>query len=581
MKMNLIRNLVLPWFLFFLFATTAIVVAGVGLHIQAKSSPLYVPFLAIGALLCLFANLGTFRKVGIWISYSLPLSLRYTTRFWVLRAFVVLGVAGLFYLAGQIQWMPLMWQGIVVPIVFTIALFIAVWSLIGAILRWTSGSTFNRTFAFLLSLPVLAAIPATSDFLGETIVTSYQASRPQLVVIEDDSTERISKEQRKETRAPAVASLDKKNPPEAILEKAKEFKAIAESGRSCAEDSKEISAALTHTGPEDVVFWAIRAVKCTDMKSVVGLPKLAKIMTEHSSPRVRAAAIRAMSKFGHENLKNLGYLIVKRINEREDPEVLDAASTVLSRLGDDEKRWVTNRLKGLLDSSKAEGAARVLIRQLKHEDLVSEFVAANLTAGSPQRERAVSMICLLPEASRVIAQPHLNQIVASVKTGDGKDPALAALGCLGNPGFQAIREEVTVPRQLPRKVAARAFAGIEGGNAAEALQTADTCARDTDEEVRKWCSQSLGKIGGPALPKIMDLLKSSDAILKDAGKRALNAFQDPGAKEELEQIRAENSGWMANKKKMQIAKAVDTALLKIENQENQPKPQSDDVTAEQ
>jgi hypothetical protein len=51
--------------------------------------------------------------------------------------------------------------------------------------------------------------------------------------------------------------------------------------------------------------------------------------------------------------------------------------------------------------------------------------------------------------------------------------------------------------------------------------------------------------------------------LKASGNNALNFFDDPVAKSELARVRAENSGWMANQQKLQVAKAVDKALIKI------------------
>ncbi|MGZ5280447.1 MAG: HEAT repeat domain-containing protein, partial [Pseudobdellovibrionaceae bacterium] len=117
---------------------------------------------------------------------------------------------------------------------------------------------------------------------------------------------------------------------------------------------------------------------------------------------------------------------------------------------------------------------------------------------------------------------------------------------------------------LERPVAARAFAEMKVKDSSEALATVETCVRDSNEQVRKWCSQSLGKIGAPALPKILDLLSSNQSELKDAGKNALNFFDDPTAKPELEKIRAENSGWFASKKSLAIAEAINTALIKVE-----------------
>ena len=115
-------------------------------------------------------------------------------------------------------------------------------------------------------------------------------------------------------------------------------------------------------------------------------------------------------------------------------------------------------------------------------------------------------------------------------------------------------------------MAARALSEMSVKESPGVLETASHCASDKNDQVRQYCSQSLGKMGASALPKILDLLKSNDTNLKDAGKIALGSMNDPLAKPELEKIRADNSGWMANQRKLQIAKAVDTALIKIDNE---------------
>jgi hypothetical protein len=224
----------------------------------------------------------------------------------------------------------------------------------------------------------------------------------------------------------------------------------------------------------------------------------------------------------------------------------------------------------LLDNSKTSGiASKVLVHDLKRDDLVAEYVSTHLAEEGDARVRAITMICSLPAASRSVAEPNISHIVASVKTADSEDPAIVALECLGAAGFQAIRQEVVSPERLEKPVAARALAEISDKDNPEALETANNCARDANPEVRGWCSQTLGKIGAPALPKILDLLKSSDRNLKASGNNALNFFDDPVAKQELVRVRAENSGWMANKQKLQVAKAVDKALIKIINDESQ------------
>ena len=517
--MNLIRSLVLPWFLYFFAIVAAVVAVGIKAQLQPQQVQWALALLGVGALLCVMSNFRTFNQVGIWISYSLPISLRYTAAGWVFRAFQAAAVAAAFYFLGQFSWMPLLWQGIVVPVVFALTLFVGVWSLVGSILKWTSNIVFNRTIAFLLTLPILLAVPATAVYLGQTFLISYQASRAKPLVTEVASTPPPEVE----TAKPAVVKKAPVNP--AVEQRAHELQGIAESGKPCSDKSKEISAALIPNGPEEVVYWAVKAVKCTEMRSVVGLPKLVKIMMEHPSARVRAASIRAMTKFGTENVRQVSYLIVKRISEKEPVEVIEAAATVLGNLGETERKYSTNRLKNLLDSPHSSLiAAKTLIEKIKREDLVVDYVSEHLTGTPDSRERAVGMICLLPEASRTIAEPHIDEVVATIKTGAKDDPAREALDCLGHTGFQAIRQEVLKPQKLDRPVAARALAQMDVKSAPEALETAEKCSRDENEQVRQWCSQSLGKIGAPALPKILDLLKSRDTTLKDAGKNALNFF---------------------------------------------------------
>lgn len=562
MKINVIRNLILPWIVFFILAIAVIVVVGSQGLLPAKEDPRYIGALAVGIFVCLVFNIRTLQKAGIWIAHSLPSSLRYNKKPWFLRALLAAVITFGFYLMGQLAWMPLFWHAFVIPVVFSITLFVGIWSLMGPILTWASRVNFSRMAAFLVSLPVFALVPLTASFLGQTITQAYVASRPS--ISSSASTQvAMAEEPTKKTE-----SSDELTPPAELSAEGQVFKNLAEGNQSCSDQNKEILKALNTKAPADVAYWAAKATKCAEMKSVVGLPKLAEVLN-HPDPKVRAAAIRAMPRFGSENVKNISYLIVKRINEKEPIEVLDAATYVLSRLGEDEKKWSTNRLKALLDSSGAsQAAAKVLINQLKRDDLVVEYVSESLAGTAGDRERAMRMICLLPKAQRGVAEPHIQNVVAMIKTGADEDPAMVALSCLGRSGLQAIREEVVQPKVLEKPVAARALAEMDvQSSPEEALETVDRCVRDSDAQVRKWCSQSLGKIGAPALPKILDLLKSQESELKDAGKNALNFFDDPAAKPALEKVRADNTGWLANKKKLQIAEAVSTALIKIQAEE--------------
>jgi hypothetical protein len=573
MKMNVLRALVLPWLLFFILVIAAIVSDGMNFHFlqQYPQYTWYAFWVAVAA--CFYANFATLSKAGIWIAHSLPSSLKNSPSGWIIRAVTVSLVAFGFYMAGQTPWAPVVWHAVVVPGVFAICLFIVVRRLMGPVLVWCSRVAFSRFSAFILSIPIFALVPITAIFLGNMIFNAYQASRPDFVMVPQNAP--VVTAAGVEATPPNKAlenKLEAKSEVKAKDKQAIEFQEAIQSGKDCSELSKEIQAALTPNGAEDVVYWAVRASKCAEMKSVVGLPKLAKIMTDHSNAVVRAAAIRAMLKFPHEEVKRIGYLIVKRISEHEPLEVIEAASVVLQKLGEEESLWTIKRLKSLLDSPKASGvASRVLVKNLKREDLVAEYVSEHLGDNSPASRRAINMICSLPKESRKMAEPHIESVIGAIKTGDANDPAIDALECLGHPGFLAIRQELIEPKRLSKTIAARALAemDVKAEEPEATLQVAINCARDKDSEVRKWCSQTLGELGAAALPQILDLLRSSDKELKEAGTNALNFFKDPVAKQELVKVRADNSGWMANQKKLQIAKAVDRALLKIMSEENQ------------
>ncbi|WP_413287677.1 HEAT repeat domain-containing protein [Bdellovibrio sp. HCB337] len=567
MKMNVLRALVLPWLLLFVLIIAAIVVDGVKFAFLNQYSQYAWYALWVGVVLCFYANFQTLSKAGIWIAHSLPSSLKKSQWGWLLRAVIVAGVGYGFFLAGQMTWAPVVWHAVVIPVIFAICLFVIIRSVMGPILVWCSRVAFSRFSAFMLSIPIFAMVPVTAMFLGNTILTAYKASRPDFVMVPS-----APKAEEVPTAEAGDETSDVKHEIAAKSEVALELHDAAKSGKSCSDKNKLIQASLIHNGPDDVVYWAIQATKCAEMKSVVGLPKLAKIMTDHPNAVVRAASIRMMMKFSREDVKRIGYLIVKRISENEPLEVIEAASVVLPKLGEDEAKWTMKRLTGLLDSSKASGvASKVLVHNLKREDLVAEYVSTHLGENSPSNRRAISMICSLPKESRKIAEPHIESIVAAIKTGEANDPAIDALECLGDPGYVAIRQEVITPKRLEKPIAARALAEMDVKNQEPTanLETAITCARDQDSEVRKWCSQTLGKIGAPALPQILDLLKSGDKDLRDSGTNALNFFKDPVAKQELVKVRAENSGWMANQKKLQLAQAVDKALLKIMSEESQ------------
>ncbi len=566
MKMNVLRFLILPWLVLFVAIIGTLLAFFIGLNVtvQDAEKPFLIALL-LGVFVCLYRNLETLTQAGIWLAHSLPRSLKISPLSWMGQALIALLLAFGINTIGKLSWMPLMWQGIVSPLIYTGLLFFIVRSLMGPVLVVASRNAFTRMTAFFLGLPIFFLVPMTAVFLGNMILTAYQQSRPMHMTSENSSraTSRLA------TNVKGPVIIEERSP---VAEKpdAKLFKAISESGQLCPDDSKTLQASLSSKVSEDVAYWAVKAMKCADLKSVVALPKLAQLMVDHPSSVVRAAAIRMIPRYGIENARSTAYLMIKRMSEKEPREVIQAAAVVLNRLGGEEQKMATARLKALLDHPKTSVmAAQILIETLKKPEIVREYLEERLPVDSAGRKRAIGMICLLSPEDRRVAEPFVDQVVAAIGSLNADDTALLALSCLGEVGLQAIQKEIRLPQRLEKATAARALAEIKTKDVEFALDTAAECSRDADPEVRKFCSQTLGKIGAPALPKILELLKSNDSILKTTGKNAMNHFEDPRAREELQRLRLENSGWMATQKKLQISKAIDVALENIQIEQSQ------------
>lgn len=563
MKFNVLRAMLIPWILFFFITIALFVVVSLHLPAQAQDPRFVFGALGLGILTCLYANFETLNKAGIWVAYSLPYTVRHKPLLWVLSGVVAICFAGGIYAIGEISWMPLFWQGFVIPIVFAGALFVFIRSLAGLILKQAASVSFIRLFVVTMNLPILVLVAVSAVFLSQGIVRAYEQSQPEVAMVRE-SQKVVQAEKPAPTKpAPAEEKL-----PEGVSRRAHEFRELAENNQPCVEQNKEVRNSLDPNGPEEVVFWAIKALKCTDMKGVVILPRLVDLMIKHKSAKVRAASIEVMSRYNAESVRSISYLLVKRLNDHDPEEVVQAAATILSKLGETERAQATNRMKSLLDlPATHQMAAHILIDTLKQGELVANYVTQNLKSTGESRQRAIALICQLPPNERTQVEAYVSDVTAAIQKPVSADPAMKALNCLGPIGLQAIRNEVLQPQKLGRPVAARALAEMDLKNDSETLKAVENCLHDGDQEVRKSCSQSMGKVGKLALPEILDLLKSKDPSLRESGQRALEAFNDPLAKEELRKVRAENSGWMANQGKLKLANAVSGALRRIEHDE--------------
>ncbi len=556
MKFNTLRYLALPWFLFFCAVIATMIVEGTKIYLGPEYDIYYQGVFVAGILVCLFFNLRTLSKAGIWLADSLPYSVRRKPWVSYVKATLAILIAGAAYSVGQLGWVPVFWQGFVIPITFMICLFVTVWNLMGPLLIFCSRLAFSCLSAFVFSWPVFALVPITALFLGNSVVKAYQESRPDFAF------------SRPSTSAPVVATDGAEEKKEesitATHKTALELQEAAATASSCSQKGKLVQANLTSDGDADIVYWAIRAAGCANLKNVIALSKLADIMMKHPNALVRAAAINQMASFDRESVKRIGYLLVKRMGESEPPQVIEAAAGLLLKLGEDEKAWVSKKMTVLLNIPKTSVlAAKILVSKLKREDLITEFVTKNLSAASSQKERAISMICSLSEPNRMLAVPHIDLIMASIKKADMSDPAVKALECLGQPSLDSLRREIAKPEKIDKLMATKVFAQSTWKDKGAVLETSSKCVRDSDEETRQWCGQALGKVGVAAIPTILELLKSNEATAKESATHALTFFTDNEAKEELIKERTKNSGWMANQKNLELARAIDQALLNM------------------
>lgn len=563
MKINVLKRLLVFSAIVFFLLNILIIGASLVLRAPAWNLPFFTATLfGIYILLLAFAAYTLF-NAGIWIAHSLPTAIKYNRWPWLKWAIAGLVIASLSLALGQMSWMPLIWHGFALPAMFSISLFMVLWGLIAPLLSWSSNIQFSRLTALLLIAPIMALLPLTSFFVSKSLVTSYFKSFPGTYryvvdsipdIVEDaDPVENVEK-------SPAYMDANYE-----VVTSLKAIKQAVLTGNSCAEKKKEVYSLLEKTTPDEQLFWAIKGVRCANFNSAVSFPKLIKLMVEHPNPIIRASAIHAISRYANEPVKSVSYLIVKRIQEKESAEVIEAASMVLKRLGGNEERAAMNRLKSLLTSNQSLAIGKLLMTQFQAKAEVTDFVSANLSGNSQNRHAAIDLICELPKEDISSLASKVDYVIKDLSNDNRKVQTMKAIGCLGDVAFQAIRAEVMQPKQLPRLVAIKAFSKIRSEFGNEYLETLRTCVGDSQVEVRRWCAKSIGQVGAKALPMILDLLKADTSSLRETGQIALAYLNDPTVISELESLRDKNSGWLATQQNLKIAESIQIALAKIEH----------------
>jgi hypothetical protein len=584
MKMNIRGWLLAPWIILFTVVITSIIVAGSKYHIDLEQNKYALYFFILGIVYCMYLNFKSITKAGIWISHSIPKYLKMNSWQWLARVAIAFLVALIFYKFGQISWVPLYWQGFVLPMVLSLVLIVIITNILSPILIWCANFPLTRFTALIGSSAVLILLPLGGVFMGEMILQAYEASLPRPFVLENktvsidpnvidakavktvlienkDKNNKLNLNKKNNKKADKNSFSEEEilqvNLQEPKSDLAKKLKALALRKGPCIEESGAVLSALHERNSDEVVFWAARAVECANLRPVIALTKLVDIMLKHNNPKVKAAAIMAMATFKTETVQNLGYLLVKQISEKQPPVVIEAASYVFSRLGITEYNWTMRRLKGLLTHAKLHrDIADIIVRVMNREDLILDYIVTNLNESkgrNPTKMVAVEMVCSLPKKSLTQLEPQVSKILSLIDSGDNHDPAKMALDCLGAPGIKAIRDEIKNPKILNRLLAARVFSQMDIKNSKEALETVSSCINDRDIEMRKICSTSLGKVG------VED---------KKFGEHALSSLEDPAAKEDLLVIRAKNSGWSTTQKRLSLVRSIDSTLLRIDDIQN-------------
>jgi|GEM_PF-6076377 len=566
MKFNVLRNLLLPWLVFFVFAFSFSLYLQVEMNLRVHEEPLFLAYLGISSLLCFVFNVRTLRAAGIWIAYSLPLSIRFSAWPWLFRAVAAVLVTAISYKIGEEPWMPLLWKGIITPTVAAIGLYFFARSLVGVVLRACANLLLGRTLAFALSIPIFLIVPASVLVLGGLVANTYWESRGMNQESLSLGQQQLSGSAGNTSAAAITTSLS---------ETELKLQSAAETPETCAANKTLILSHLSTHQPSPLVLQALKGLRCTENRTVVATQKLLDLILGHSSGQVRAAALSLLPYYGTENLRRISYLLFKKISDKEEAQVVQAAAKILAPLGDLERAFVKNRLVILMNGDvHTLTASRILTETLKEEELVLSWISARLNLGSeasPRQNqgeaatrRAIGMICSVSEGQRKQFEPAINSILAAVKEPSLSDFAVQALHCLGESALVACTRELKEPLHISRKFAARILAGMKLPADSELMRLFEACAKDKDAETGKWCSVNLAKMGSPAIPSIVELLRSKDPLSHQAGKQALESMKDPSAKEALLTIRSMNSGWLANQDKLEVARAAQSALNKLQ-----------------
>jgi HEAT repeat protein len=563
MKINLLKRLLIFSALTFLIITSLI--SGVSLFMGEPSwaNPYFIPGLTIFYMGLLAYFLSLLKQAGIWIAHSLPSHIKFNSWPWLRTALAAFSVAILTFTASYFDWMPLVWRGLVVPLVSSICLFFFLWGILAPILSKTSRLQFSQLFAFLSVAPVLALIPLTGFFVSHSLVTGYFRSYPgQFNYTVDAIPNGIDEEERpvEKVTAPAYTTADYP-----LAESIQAIRTAVLTNTLCLDKKREVTRLLDNSTPEDHLFWAIKGVRCAELPSVIAIPRLVSIMSGAQAPMIRSSAILAIGRYSQNVIKNTAYLIIKRISSAESPEVIEAASLVLKKLGGADEKFVITRLRSILNPQNAPIVGNLLITYFQSSEEVAHFVVNNLQSSEEKaRSSAIELICKLDSTFRPSTPESIQAVIKALEVKTRQASTMKAVACLGSPAFQAIERQVLEPTFLQRDVALSVYNSMSADSPDRKMDVLKSCVNDSNPKVRRLCAKGIGLVGATALPMILDLIKSSDNDLRETGQMALSQMKDQSVIEELKTLRDANSGWLSTASRLKTAESIQIAIARIE-----------------
>ena len=561
MKINLLKRLLV--FGSCAFFTIVFLIVSSSLFLKTPSWNL--PYFAYGILFIYGLILVHFVKLlnsaGIWMAHSLPSQIKYNKWPWIRTALTALTIALIAILASHLEWMPLIWSGIILPIIYSICLYFFLWGTIAPILSKTSSLQFSRTIAFFLLAPVLALIPLTGLVVSHSLVSSYFQSYPGKFNYSVDALTDLPEEKpvtAEPPKDPAYTQPDYK-----IADAVKGIRQAVLANQSCEDQKKEVQKLLENSTPEDQLYWAIKGVKCSDISSVVAIPKLVNIMNENPHPIIRSSAIIAIGKLNPVTVKNIAYLIIKKLSSTENMDVIQSAAMVLKKLGGNDESFAASRLVKIITPENAEKIGHLLMTYFDGSSKVANYVQENIfSTNQKTKHGAIDLICSLKAEDRPTGESAYKAIITDLSSKNRITKTTTAITCLGEPAYKLILSEIENPQIITRNTALEVFHMLPGQFQTTSFDTLKTCVEDMNALTRKLCARGIGQVGSKALPTILDLIKSDDPEKRETGQIALSFVKDESIMEQLKNLRDENSGWFANAQNLRTAESIQIAIAR-------------------